>query len=413
MQQLVQSGVPPEQAQQIIQAAMQMAQQQPMQQEQQMMPQQGMANGGMMQQQSGAATKIAEALQQGAQPQEVLQQLVDNGMPQEQAMAMVQAVMGQLKNQMQQQQPQQQMMAPQQPMMAASGGMVEYGGGGINHFWNMLTDSNYRNSYDDYMAASGFPSNRYNRKRARSYRDFVNKNEAFKDAGNATTKMVNQGNTNVKLAGNNENEMFPESWQTTAAGLAQAVPGIAGAAFAFSKLKDRKLTPSLTPGVTVDYTPERIALQEEGRRGIGMALDTMRRNAPTSGSYMGNARETVLRGNKVLGAQISKSWQDQKNEQAKYDFEAGKINADTKNKINEMNEGMYQNAIEQGFRSSQDAVNKVANYYTGKETRDMQRWQAQNTNTTNSRWLTLPDGSTIEVHRNGNGEFWHNGKRIG
>jgi hypothetical protein len=175
-----------------------------------------MADGGMMQQQSGAATKIAEALQQGAQPQEILQQLIESGMPQEQAMAMMQAVMGQLKNQMQQQQQpqqQQQMMAPQEQMapqqgMMARGGMVQYGNGGGKHLWNMITDSNYRNSYDDYMAASGFPSNRYNRKRARSYNDFVSQNEAFEDAGNTTTKMVNKGDTNVKLAGNNQNEMF-------------------------------------------------------------------------------------------------------------------------------------------------------------------------------------------------------------
>ena len=145
-----------------------------------------------------------------------------------------------------------------------------------------------------------------------------------------------------------------------------------------------------------------------------MALDTMRRNAPTSGSYMGNAREAVLRGNKVLGTQISKSWQDQKNEQAKYDFEAGKINADTRNKINEMNEGMYQNAMEQGFRSSQDAVSKVANYYTGKEGRDIQRWQAQNTNTTNHLWYSPgPGQQPVQVFKNAKGEFWYGDKRIG
>jgi hypothetical protein len=211
-----------------------------------------------------------------------------------------------------------------------------------------------------------------------------------------------------------KNEMFPESWQTIAAGTAQALPGLASAAYSFGKLKDRKLTPNLTPSTTIDYSTERVDLREEGRRGIATALDTMKRNAPTSGSYMSNAREAVLRGNKVIGNQISKSWQNQKNEQAKYDFESGKINADTRNKINEINEGMYQNAIEQGFRSSQDAINKVANYYTGKEGRDIQRWQAQNTNTTNHLWYTPVAGQPpVQVFKNKDGEFWYGDKRIG
>jgi hypothetical protein len=414
MQQLVQAGIPQDMAMQAVQMAMQemqsQMQEQPMQGEEQMMPSQGMANGGMMQQQSGAATKIAEALQQGAQPQEILQQLIDSGMPQEQAMAMMQAVMGQLKNQMQQQQPQQQMMAPQQEQMApqqpmmARGGMTQYGGGG-KHLWNMITDSNYRNSYDDYMAASGFPSNRYNRKRERSYQDSI--------ASGQNGFVGTPDNPPNELAGNTKNEMFPESWQSIAAGTAQALPGIAGAAFAFGKLKDRKLTPSLASSVKVDYSPERIAMQEEGRRGVNMALDTMKRNAPTSGSYMANAKETVLRGNKILGTQISKSLQDEKNEQAKYDFETGKINTDTRNKTNEINESMYQNAMEQGFKSSQDAISKTSNYYTGREGRDIQRWQAQNTNTTNHMWHSPgPGQNPVQVFKNAKGEFWYGDKRI-
>jgi hypothetical protein len=294
-------------------------------------------------------------------------------MPQEQAMAMMQAVMGQLKNQMQQQPPQQQM-APPQPMMAARGGRMRYDNGGS---FNFKTPSNPVTS-------------------------------------SSTMYSIDEGVGNGGGSSTNNNNMFPESWQSTAAGVAQAIPGIAGAAFAFGKLKDRKLTPSLASSVNIDYSPERVALREEGRRGIGMALDTMKRNAPTSGSYMNNAKEAVLKGNKIIGGQISKSWQDQKNEQAKYDFETGKINTDTRNKVNELNEGMYQNAMEQGFRSSQDAISKVANYYTGKEGRDIQRWQAQNTNTTNHMWHTPSPGQPpVQVFKNAKGEFWYGDKRIG
>jgi hypothetical protein len=414
MQQLVQSGVPPEQAQQIIQAAMQMAQQQ---QQQQPMQGQGqmMADGGMMQQQSGAATKIAEALQQGAQPQEILQQLIDSGMPQEQAMAMMQAVMGQLKNQMQQQPPQQQM-APPQPMMAARGGYFngkkQFAGGGNDlpkvHLAGEENPAYFEGvAYDDPNDPSSpsFPVSINMSK----YKDYTN--------GKYTSPKQDGWRPQSDIIGSApiaSNKMFPESWQSIAAGTAQALPGIAGAAFAFGKLKDRKLTPSLASSVNIDYSPERVALREEGRRGIGMALDTMKRNAPTSGSYMNNAKEAVLKGNKIIGGQISKSWQDQKNEQAKYDFETGKINTDTRNKVNELNEGMYQNAMEQGFRSSQDAISKVANYYTGKEGRDIQRWQAQNTNTTNHMWHTPSPGQPpVQVFKNAKGEFWYGDKRIG
>jgi hypothetical protein len=373
MQQLVQSGVPPEQAQQIIQMAMQamqgQQQQQPMQGQGQMM-----ANGGMMQQQSGAATQIAEALQQGAQPQEILQQLIDSGMPQKQAMAMVQAVMGQLKNQMQQQ-PQQQMMAPPQQMMAASGGR--------------LPKEILRARVEAHMSPE----------KADSYVNNYSTGGYF----NGKKQYSGEDPTEPPIV---KNEMFPESWQTTAAGLAQALPGIASAAYSFGKLKDRKLTPSLVPGVTVDYTPERVALMEEGRRGIGMALDAMKRNSPTASSFANNAKEAVLRGNKILGTQISKSFQDERNKQAEYDYGVGSTNAGIRNKINELNEEMYQNPIEQGFRSGQDAISKVANYYTGKEGRDIQRWQAQNTDTTNYTYRINPiTGENQKVYVK-NGKFF-------
>jgi hypothetical protein len=307
--------------------------------------------------------------------------------------------------------PPQQQMAPQQGMMARGGyfnGRKQYAGSGeIPPTIIPATDEHP--SYFEGIAYDN-PSDTS----SPSYPVSINPTQYDKYTGKSTTAPTGwRPQSNIMGSASTEgNEMFPESWQSIAAGTAQALPGIAGAAFAFGKLKDRKLTPSLASSVNIDYTPERVALKEEGRRGIGMALDTMKRNAPTSGSYMNNAREAVLRGNKVIGSQISKSWQDQKNEQAKYDFDIGKINTDTRNKTNEINESMYQNAMEQGFRSSQDAISKTSNYYTGKENRDIQRWQAQNTNTTNTRWLILPDGSKVQVHKNANGEFWHNGKKV-
>jgi hypothetical protein len=357
MQQLVQSGIPPEQAQQIIQVAMQEAQaqqqQQPMQgQEQQMMqPQQAMAQGGMMPQQEGVATQIAEQLQQGADPQQVLESLVQKGMPQQQAMAMLKAIMGQLKNQMQQQQqppmmPQEQM-PPQQQMMARGG---------------------YFNGRKQY-------------------------------SGMDTTVPPVIPPTNPAFS-----PLSDESTMSQIAGLGQAVVPAVASAYAFNKLSKRKLNPSLVENVKVDYSPERVALREEGRRGISMALDTMKRSAPTAGSLMGNAGLAVLKGNKLVGSQISKSLQDEKNKQAEYDYNVGSVNAGIRNKVNETNEEMYQNAMQSGFQAAGQGVKNVASYYGDLEGRKLQRWQAMNTS--GEDWHWTPKGKAF---RNKDGVWNING----
>ena len=104
-----------------------------------------MAEGGAMQdpsqgggQEQQMVQQIAQALQQGAQPEEVMQQLVQMGMPQEQAMQIIQAVM----EQMQGGQP-----APQQPGMMY-GGSLPYAAYGMT----LPNIENYP-SYDTYKAA--------------------------------------------------------------------------------------------------------------------------------------------------------------------------------------------------------------------------------------------------------------------
>ena len=276
------------------------------------------ATGGMMSPQDGMAGQVAQQLQQGAQPQQVLQKLIEQGMPQEQATAMVQAVMGQLKNQMQQQQ-----MAPQQPMMAARGG--------------------YFNGRKQYSGID------------------TSEPPVF-------------------------SPLADESNMSQIAGIGQSVIPALTSAYAFNKLSKRKLTPSLAPGVTIDYTPERINMMEESRRNLAAGINTMRNTAPTSGSYMGNVRGTILDANKLSGEQIAKSWQDQKNEQAKYDYQIGATNAGIRNQTNQTNEEMYQNAMQTGFEAAGNSAKNLASYYADKEDRNLQRWQAQNTVSENKYW---------------------------
>ena len=77
---------------------------------------------------------VAQMLQQGAQPEEVLQQLVQAHIPQKKAVAIIQSVMQQMGGAQQQQQPQQmspdqqQMMAAQQQAAGMQQGQMAYGG---------------------------------------------------------------------------------------------------------------------------------------------------------------------------------------------------------------------------------------------------------------------------------------------
>jgi hypothetical protein len=301
------------------------------------------ASGGMMPPQDGMASQVAQQLKQGAQPQQVLQKLVEQGMPQEQAMAMVQAVMGQLQNQMQQQQPQQQMM-PQQQMAPQQPMMAARGG----YF-------NSRKQYDD----GGF------------------------------------------------SPLADESTMSQIAGLGQSVVPALTSAFAFNKLSKRKLTPSLVEKVNIDYTPARISMMDENRRNLSAGINAMRNVAPTSGSYMGNVRGTILDANKLSGDQINKSWQDQKNEQAKYDYQTSAANAGILNQTNQSNEEMYQNAMQTGYEAAGQSVKNASAYYSDLENRNLQRWQAQNTSGEN--WTWTPRGKAF---RNKDGIYMINGQTV-
>lgn len=104
--------------------------------EQQMMQEQQQAPQEQMQQQSGQeqmmqmVQQVAQAIMQGENPEQLMAELANSGMPQEQVQQVMQAAM-QMADQQQQQQPMQgqEQMQPQQGMMAR-GGRMRYDGGG-------------------------------------------------------------------------------------------------------------------------------------------------------------------------------------------------------------------------------------------------------------------------------------------
>lgn len=147
LQQLVQSGVPQDQATQIIQAAMQ-----------QSGAEAKMKCGGKMYQEGGETEEpgeneqaegentqqeqiedqVEQALKQGADPQELLQQLVQMGMPEEEAIQMIQEILQEMQNGEEQEAPEE-----EQLMMKNGGNYLEALKGKVikNYTYNKNTDS--------------------------------------------------------------------------------------------------------------------------------------------------------------------------------------------------------------------------------------------------------------------------------
>jgi X-X-X-Leu-X-X-Gly heptad repeat protein len=125
VQQLVQMGMPEEQATQIVQQVLEMMQQQEGQQAPPQLRRGGyyQEGGEMMDEGAEGETpnmeqiegQVEQALKQGADPQQVLQQLVQMGMPEEQAVQMIQEILQEIQGGETEQE------APEQPMMRDGG----------------------------------------------------------------------------------------------------------------------------------------------------------------------------------------------------------------------------------------------------------------------------------------------------
>ena len=366
MQQLVQSGVPQEQAQQVVQMAMQdlqsqmqqQGQEQPMQEGQQMPPQQGMArggmypDGGMIPTQNGMANKIADDLRNGAEPNQVLQQLVGQGMSQEQAMAMVQAVMGQVSSEMQKQ-PQQQM--AQQPMMAARGG--------------------YFNARKQYKKGG--------------------------EKGGDDDWAPNQ-DEDEESTGNTFSPLSDESTMSKIAGLGQAVTPALASAFAFNKLSKRKIKPTAMEAVLQNRDAEINALRDEWQSQTAAGLRQQRNMGQTAGSVAGNTRDLILSSLKEGQKPIMDIYSQMSiaNQQARQ--QANLTNKQAADDFAKENESMYQNAMQTGFEAAGQGVKNAASYYADLEDRNLQRWQAMNTS--GEDWHWTPKGKAF---RNKDGAYYN------
>lgn len=105
----------------------------------QMMQEGGQQQGDPMQQ---VAQMIMQALSQGTAPEEIVQMLVQQGVPQDQAMQLVQQVMQSMQGQQQGAAPEQQMQAPQeQQMQMQRGGLRQ---SPLSSLKNYITPEQYK-----------------------------------------------------------------------------------------------------------------------------------------------------------------------------------------------------------------------------------------------------------------------------
>jgi len=295
------------------------------------------AEGGMMSPQDGMSSQVAQQLKQGIQPQVVLDTLVKQGMPQEQAMAMVQAVMTQVKSEMQQQ-PQQQMMAPQQPMMAARGG--------------------YFNNRKQYRGGSWAPNQ-----------------------------------DSEESSGNTFSPLSDESTMSQIAGLGQAVVPALTSAFAFNKLSKRKIKPTTMEAALQNRDAEINALRDEWGSQTAAGLRQQRNMGQTAGSVAGNTRDLILSSLKEGQKPIMQIYSEMSaaNQQAKQ--QANLANKQAADDFAKENESMYQNAMQTGFEAAGQGVKNASAYYSDLENRKLQRWQAMNTS--GEDWHWTPKGKAF------------------
>jgi hypothetical protein len=309
------------------------------------------AEGGMMSPQDGMSSQVAQQLKQGANPEQVLQDLVNKGMSRGQAMAMVQAIMTQVTSEMQQQ-PQQQMAPPQQ-MMAARGG-------------------------------------------------YFNGRKQFKNSGWAPNQDKDEESTGTTFS-----PLADESTMSQIAGLGQSVVPALTSAFAFNKLSKRQIKPTPMQAVYQNRDAEINALRDEWQSQTAAGLRQQRNMGQTAGSVAGNTRDLILSSLKEGQKPIMQIYGEMSAANQQAQQQANLANKQATDDFAKENESMYQNAMQTGFEAAGQGVKNASSYYADLENRKLQRWQAMNT--TGENWTWTPRGKAF---RNKDGIYMINGIEV-
>jgi hypothetical protein len=366
-----------------------------------------MADGGMMPQDDNMSKQVAAALQQGADPKQLLQQLIKSGMDPQQAQAMLQAIMDKM-----------QASQLETPMMAAYGGKILYSPGGptsdFNHMKNMLLNKTYRNSYNlakDYNTIN--PKNYPNvftegngQVGGEDYAGLypMTQDEATQYQGYDPTKVNQSANTNLPV-GNEDIFGNDKLGKGLAIGQA-AIPLIEAGYHLFNKPK-HLTAPKITPA-TVSYAAAREGDERQSYVKYNKYVDAVRgMNQP---GMRGQILEGLRNSQWDLAGRKNKSFEDEQNQNAVARAQAEALTKKYQYDTDISNYEIDQNRISNIFGSLNNAATMGMQGYNDIKQNEYNRMRALSTQSENVTPVNV-NGRIYQATKGPDG-YYFNGKKI-
>jgi hypothetical protein len=370
-----------------------------------------MADGGMMPQNDSMSKQIAAALQQGADPQQLLQQLIKSGMDPQQAQAMLEAIMGSM-----------QASQTQAPMMAMGGEMYAPGGffdnlrSDFNHGRRMAFNKPYRNAYN---LAKGYntinPKNYPNvftegngQVGGEDYAGLypMTQDEATQYQGYDPTKVNQSANTNLPV-GNEDIFGNDKLGKGLAIGQA-AIPLIEAGYHLFNKPKHIKAP--VVQAATVNYEPSRIIDQGQTNSTRSSYLNMLRNSGMSANQFAGNAKDYLSNSAAEQAGRNAISIQNEQNQNAVARAQAENLNAQNRFAADQLNYEIDQNRLGNIFGAFNNAATMGMQGYSDIKQNEYNRMRALSTQSENVTPVNV-NGRIYQATKGPDG-YYFNGKKI-
>jgi hypothetical protein len=376
-----------------------------------------MANGGMMPQNDSMSKQIAAALQQGADPQQLLQQLlqqlVKSGMDPQQAQAMLENIMGSM-----------QASQTQAPMMAMGGEMYAPGGffdnlrSDFNHGRRMAFNKPYRNAYN---LAKGYntinPKNYPNvftegngQVGGEDYAGLypMTQDEATQYQGYDPTKVTPSSTTKSGLPVGNE-DIFGNDKLGKGLAIGQAaIPLIEAGYHLFNKPKHIKAP--VVQDATVNYEQSRIRDQRQTNLTRSSYLNMLRNSGMSANQFAGNAKDYLLNSAAEQAGRDATSIQNEQNQNAVARAQAENLNAQNRFATDQLNYEIDQNRLGNIFGAFNNAATMGMQGYNDIKQNEYDRMRALSTQSENVVPVNV-NGRIYQATKGPDG-YYFNGKKI-
>ena len=363
-----------------------------------------MANGGMIPQDNSMSKQIAAALQQGADPQQLLQQLIESGMDPQQAQAMLQAIMG--KMQTQPQVPTEAAMMAMGGEMYAPGGFLDNFRSDFNHGRRMLFNKYYRNAYRGANNVNVMPNQHYE---APSM-DPIENAKKNSSSNPSTTGASTGAAVGTKALGTGNEDIFGNDKLGKGLALGQAAIPLAESVYHMFNKPDYIKAPVVN-AATVDYSGARTIDQRQTDMAERAYLDAMSKNSSTSGMFANNARQYLLQSNEDQASRDRISIENQMNTNAQKQAEANQINAQYRFNTDQLNYDIDQARLGNIFGSLNNAGTTAMQGYNDIANRKIQEIQARATRSANVTPVTGADGKVYMATEGADG-YYFNGVKV-